>query len=486
MFAIPPTTEPSRPNIVVVMADDLGWQDTSIGFGLAPSAKPKWRTPHLQALAEEGAMYAQAYASAPVCTPTRVSLITGQSAARHGVTYWTLNRDTSADHPTLKAPVWRIQGRQPSDGPSLPRLMAEGGYRTIHVGKAHWGAIGTPGADPINHGFQVNIAGHAAGAPGSFLGVHNFSQAGRTGQGSASVWDVPGMEKWHGKDVYLTEALAAEAIDALRADRKRPFFLHFAPYAVHTPIMANPPLLGSYEGWNPQEAAYGTMIESLDNAVGAIREELRRQGRLKNTVFVFTSDNGGLSAHSRGGEKHRHNLPAHSGKGSWHEGGIRVPLVVSWPGHVRKSLRQDAVWTPDLTPTLLQFAGLEQSISRLGRIDGRTLPGLGLKEAGQADRPMVWHQPHFWGTSGPGIEPFSAIRQGPWKLVMPHDAEAPFLYNLNWDIGEERSLTERYPALVRELSGTLGRELRQAGADMSIQKSTGQPVPFPGEEPAAA
>jgi arylsulfatase A-like enzyme len=468
------------------MADDLAWQDTSIGFGLAPASKPKWRTPHLQALADEGAQYAQAYASAPVCTPTRVSLITGQSVARHGVTYWTLNGDTSAAHPTLKAPAWRVQGRQPSDGPTLPRLLAEGGYRTIHAGKAHWGAIGTPGADPISHGFQVNIAGHAAGAPGSFLGVHNFTQRGRTGQGGASHWDVPGLEKWHGKDVFLTEALAAEAIDALRADRRKPFFLHFAPYAVHTPIMANSRLLGAYEGWNQQEAAYGTMIESLDNAVGAIREELRRQGRLDNTLFVFTSDNGGLSAHSRGGEKHRHNLPAHSGKGSWFEGGVRAPLVVSWPGRVRRSLRQDAVWTPDLTPTLLQAAGLERSIAQLGAIDGRTLPGLGLESMGQIDREMVWHQPHFWGVEGPGIGPYSAIRRGPWKLVAPHDAPAPMLYNLNWDIGEERDLAPRYPALVRELSQALGRELREAGASMSIRKETGQPVPFPGQEAAAA
>ncbi|MDF1838503.1 MAG: sulfatase-like hydrolase/transferase, partial [Planctomycetota bacterium] len=325
------------PNIVLFLVDDLGWQDLSVP--LHSEATPfnrRYRTPNLERLAREGVRFTNAYASAPVCTPTRTAIMTGQDPARTHITYWTLrkDKDTSAAHPSLGPPAWRVNGMD-ADQITLPRQLAAVGYHTIHVGKAHFGAHGTGAEDPVALGFHENVAGHASGAPASFYGTHNFSRAGRQGKPNApaSVWDVPGLGQYHGQEIYLTEALAAEAVSAVRAAHAtgKPFFLNFCPYAVHTPIMANKRLLEPYANLNPREAAYATMVETYDNALGSLLDELDHLGITDETLIVFASDNGGLSAHGRGGEPHVHNAPLRSGKGSGYEGGVRVPTLIRWP-----------------------------------------------------------------------------------------------------------------------------------------------------------
>jgi arylsulfatase A-like enzyme len=314
------------PNIILFLVDDLGWQDTSIPFWDQPTHfNERYHTPNMERLAREGMKFTQAYATS-VCSPTRVSLMTGMNAARHRVTNWTLHKDNiqpmESDHPTLEFPMWNVNGITPDPSiknaihaTTLPLILNKNGYRTIHVGKAHFGAVGTPAANPINIGFDVNIAGHAAGGLGSYHGKRNFSAEWR---GGASTWDVPGLEKYHGSSTNLTEALTIEAMDALdnALESNKPFFLYMSHYTVHAPIEADDRFLQKYldAGLHPTEAKYASMVEGMDQSLGDLMNYLAVNDLEKNTIILFMSDNGGLSAVERGGEKHTHNWPLSSGR----------------------------------------------------------------------------------------------------------------------------------------------------------------------------
>jgi arylsulfatase A-like enzyme len=473
-----------QPNIVLFMVDDLGWQDTSVALHSESTAfNNRYRTPNVERLAREGVSFTNAYAAAPVCTPTRTSLMTGQDPARTHITFWTLNkdRDTSKSHPTLDPPKWSMNGLGAGQA-TLPGQLAAAGYHTIHVGKAHFGAHDTSGADPIALGFDVNIAGHASGAPASFYGTHNFSQAGRTGKPATgkSVWDVPGLEKYHGKDVYLTEALVSETLPAMRSAHAsgKPFFLHFATYAVHAPIMANKKLLDHYPDLDAREAAYATMVETYDNALGDLLAELDELGIADETMVIFASDNGGLSAHARGGEPHIHNAPLRSGKGSAYEGGVRVPTLVRWPGVAQPRRRVDTpISTPDLFTTILLAASAEIPKQDEQTVDGVDITPLlrGASEEFQA-RTLGWHQPHQWGAKGPGIEPFTSIREGDWKLIWFHGRRRFELYDLSKDIGERNDLAQSIPGRVLQLADVMQSWIDDRGAQLSIKAATGKPI----------
>jgi len=491
--ATPPRAE-DPPNIVLFLVDDLGWQDTSVPLAGEPTPlNARYRTPNAERLAERGVRFTSAYASAPVCTPTRTSILTGQCPGRSRITFWTLNanRDHSAGrHPMVDPPEWGVNGLGPDDV-TLPKLLQAAGYRTIHAGKAHFGARGTGGADPTNLGFDVNIAGHAAGSPGSYWGSHGFSRAGRQGErrAEAGPWDVPDLEAWHGQDVYLTEALAQEAVAAVReaVGEGEPFFLHFAPYAVHAPIMANRKLLEGYPELDEIEAAYATMVETVDRALGSVVEALDQLGVGEDTVILFSSDNGGLSAHSRGrapdgSARHAHNAPLASGKGSAYEGGTRVPTIIAGPG-VRGGGR--ACSTPiishDFFPTVLAMAGVELPEELAPRVDGRDLGPLLRSEPGfDAGRALCWNQPHQWGAPGPGIFPFTSIRRGDWKLIYSHADRRFELYHLGRDLGESSELAREHPEVVLELAGELDRWISEAGVQLSIDRASGRPIPTPG------
>jgi len=476
----PGVAQADRPNILVFLVDDLGWQDTSVAFHTERTPfNERYRTPNVERLAARGLKFTQAYASAPVCTPTRTSLMTGRSPGRNHITYWTLHkdRDQSAKYPRVRAPAWNVNALQAGDV-TLPRLLQAAGYRTIHVGKAHLGAMDTSGADPRNLGFDVNIGGHAAGGPGSYYGRENFSAAHRKG---ASVWDVPGLEAWHGQDVFLTEALTAEACVAVAAAVRagEPFFLHMATYAVHAPISANERYLEHYEGLDPREAAYATMVESYDAALGTIVAKLDELEVLDDTLIVFTSDNGGLSAHARGGEKHTHNAPLRSGKGSAYEGGIRVPQIIAWPGVTKSGTCDVPVVTHDLFPTLLAVAGVAIPAEHARTVEGIDLTPLLRGEPLDVDRSLFWNQPHFWGVHGPGIWPFSAIRRGDWKLVYKHEDRSFELYDLAHDIGESTNRAADEPERVRDLAERLSAWFERVDAQLSIDIETGLPIELP-------
>lgn len=496
----------SRMNIVLFLVDDLGWQDTSVPMHSQRTRfNDRYRTPNLERLAARGMRFTNAYASAPVCTPTRTAIMTGKAPARTHITYWTLHKDTDTSRPRddLSAPDWNLNGLQPGDHQTLPEVLRSAGYRTIHSGKAHLGSHDTQGADPTSLGFGVNIAGHASGGPASYQGLDHFTVAGRKGEpphGAPSVWDIPGLEAYHGHDIYLTEALAIEACRAIRdsVEVGEPFFLQFAPYAVHAPIMGNTKYEPNYPDLDATERAYASMIETCDAALGALVATLEETGQIDNTAIIFTSDNGGLSAHARGeapdGEtRHTHNAPLRSGKGSAYEGGTRVPTIIAWPGVTDEGDRREPAGrglienTPiishDFFPTVIAMAGL-QNEPRDTATDGQDLTPL-LKTRAHlvdADRTLGWNQPHQWGAPGPGIEPFTSIRHGDWKLIYFHAGRRFEMYNLATDIGETEDLAIEASGRLLELARDMQGWISDTGAQLSIDKATGEEI----EGPAAA
>ena len=438
-----------NPNIVLFFVDDMGWQDTSVPFwDQRTPYNELYHTPNMERLAEAGMKFTQAYSTA-VCSPTRVSLMTGMNAARHRVTNWTLYKDKlqpmETNHKTLQFPEWNVNGLSPVAGiekavyaTPLPQVLKEAGYVTIHAGKAHLGAIGTPGEDPLKLGFEINIAGHAAGAPASYLGTDNFGN----GVEGKEVWAVPGLEKYHGKDIFLTEAITQEAQLAMddALEKSKPFFLYMAHYAVHTPIMDDGRFVQKYydKGLDSTEAKYAALVEGMDKSLGDIMDYLEAKNISENTVVMFMSDNGGLSAVARGGEKHTHNKPLSSGKGSAHEGGIREPMLVKWPGRIApKTVTDQQVIIEDFYPTILEMAGVE-NYETVQQLDGISFLPVFAGTQSNGTRPLFWHYPNEWGPSGPGIGASSSTRVGDWKFIYYYNDGSMELFNLKEDIGETR------------------------------------------------
>jgi arylsulfatase A-like enzyme len=486
-----------KPNILFILADDMGWQDTSVPFA---KERTKWNdryhTPALERLAREGVKFTQAY-SCTVCSPTRVSFLTGQNQVRHRVTNWTHLKGetpiTDRPHEALSHAAWNWNGLQPTPGlansvsaPTLPNLLKQAGYRTMLFGKGHFGAGGTPGEDPKVLGFDVRIGGRFAGGLGSYWGTKNFGAKARP-DGPFRAWD---LDHYFGQDIHLTEALTLEAKREIRAavTNQQPFFCYFAHYAPHTPIEPDERFAPKYRaaGLDKTEAAYASLLEGMDKSVGDLLALLDELGIADNTLVVFTSDNGGVSHEYRTmSPPHTHNTPLSSGKGSHHEGGIRVPLLVRWPGMTKQeTVNTTPVMIYDWFPTLLKNADVKLPKSP---VDGRDLtPLLQGKRASGFDRPLVWHFPVFWGglnhpgaREGPGLGPSSTIRRGDWKLIYYHIDQRFELFNLANDLGETTNLASKESKRLRELAAELSGILREHQAPMPIVKATGMPVLLP-------
>lgn len=481
-----------RPNIIVFLVDDMGWMDTSVPFG--DSIMPLNRlfhTPNMERLAKEGMKFTNAYAT-PVCTPTRTSMLTGMNAAHHGVTNWTSPwKDDNTDNPDdqLGPANWNYNGLSPVPGIAktiyatpFPQLLKDAGYFTIHVGKAHWASRGTPGANPFNMGFMVNISGHAAGHPQSYLATDNYGNL----PGKTQPQAVPDLEEYFGTDTFLTEALTLEAIKSLDGPikNKQPFYLNMAHYAVHVPIMADKRFLQKYldAGLDSIEAGYATLVEGMDKSLGDIMDFIRKKGVEKNTIIIFMSDNGGLSlAPPRGGEPHTQNFPLKAGKGSVYEGGIREPMLVKWPGVVKpSSISKQPVIIEDFFPTILQMAGIVK-YKTFQSVDGKSfVPVLKNENLPDTTRSFVWHYPNKWiRQGGPGINYKSAIRQGNWKLVYNMQTGKNELYNLLDDVGETNDLSGLYPDKTKQLASLLAQQLKKWKSPMPVFKNTGKAVPMP-------
>lgn len=487
--------EPQRPNILLFLVDDMGWQDTSVPFWEQRTAyNDTFETPNMERLAGMGVTFTQAYASS-ISSPSRCSLITGANAARHGVTNWTLQRDrqTDAESDVLELPAWNCNGVQQTGG--IPRsyvgtsfvdLLRRAGYHTIHCGKAHFGAIDTPGEDPHHWGFEVNIAGHAAGGLASYLGEQHYGN--RTDGRPQSLFAVPGLEKYWGSTTFVTEALTQEAIGALDKARRygQPWFLYMSHYAIHVPIDRDARFFDKYKerGLSDREAAYAALIEGMDKSLGDLLDYLERTDQAERTIVLFMSDNGGLAAAPqwRDGAPHTQNAPLRSGKGSAYEGGIREPMIVSWPGVAEAGTRCDSYLAiEDFWPSILEMAGVKAPRDA-GPIDGVSFVPL-LRRTGDPSRgrALYWNCPNLWDAQGPGIGPTCTVRDGRWKLIYWYETGRKELYDIPSDIGERHDLAADEPETVRRLSKKLGRYLRRVGAQRPSFKATGRPCPWPDE-----
>ena len=486
----------SQPNIVFFLVDDMGWMDTSVPFydSTMPLNK-RYHTPNMERLAAEGVKFTNAYAQ-PVCTPTRVSFVTGMNSARTHVTNWTSpNKNDDADEKDNQfEPLnWNMNGLSNNSttertvyATPFPQLLNESGYYTIHVGKAHWASMGTPDANPSNLGFQVNIAGHAAGHPQSYLSEQRYGNM----PGKAQPQAVPDLEEYYNTGTFLTEALTREAIKALEnpIDRKQPFYLNMCNYALHTPIMADPRFVQKYydAGIDSIESNYASLVEGMDKSLGDIMDFLKKKGVDKNTIVIFMSDNGGLDHHQRGGPVNTHNYPLKSGKGSVYEGGIREPMIVKWPGVTKpNTINSNPVIIDDFFPSILEMAGVKK-YKIVQKLDGQSfVPLLKSPQQKEKERPFIFHYPNKWINLGEneklGINYFSAIRMGKWKLLYNMRNQSFELYDLSKDIREENNLVDENPSEVKRLSNILGKTLKERGAQMPVSKATGKAVSFPDE-----
>jgi arylsulfatase A-like enzyme len=442
-----------RPNVILFLVDDLGWSD------LGCQGSDYYQTPNIDALAESGVRFNNAYAACAVCSPTRAAILTGKYPARLMLTQWLpAGRWNPEKH---KMREGRFLRSLPLEEITLAEALRESGYATWHIGKWHLG--GAPFSLPQHHGFDVNIAGDDHGAPGSYF----FPFKG--------TWTLPTTkEAIHkqayaggGKGDFLTDCLTEEAIQLIESrDDEKPFFLYFPYYAVHTPLQGKPELVTRYEsvpGDRRQgKPAYAAMIESVDQSVGRVMAALREQGLEKNTLVIFTSDNGGFAGATD-------NSPLRANKGSHYEGGIRVPLIFAGEGIGLNA--PDGIDLPvhscDLYPTILAFTG-----TPLRESDGRNLAPLltGLGEVTyDSEHPLFWHYPHY--NRHPSSAPVSIIRKGPWKLIEFLESDETELYHLESDPGETRNLASTKPTIADNLSV----ELRQWKSDVRADPMTPNP-----------
>lgn len=468
-----------KPNIVFFFIDDMGWQDTSEPFHTQKTElNQRYHTPNMERFFKEGMKFTQAYAYA-VCSPSRVSIMTGLNAARHRVTNWTLRKDKSPDtpHSKITPPKWNLNGLNPEPGipqslyaTTLPQILQDNGYHTIHAGKAHFGAKETPGNDPSKLGFDINIAGHAAGGPGSYHGDKNFSAVWRNGD---KIWDVPDLEEYHGKDIHLTEALTIEANKAIDKAVKndQPFYLYMSHYAVHAPWEKDKRFYQKYidAGLDDFDATFASMVEGMDHSFGEILANLDKHGIADNTIVVFMSDNGSPSQTDR-------NLPLRGHKLTPYEGGTRVPLMVKYPGVTKAgSVCDDYVMIDDIFPTFLDMAGIDQYEQVAGPVDGYSFVPLLKDEDGYPeDRPLFWHYPHNYAQT-----PYSSVRRGDWKLIYHHIDRKKELFNLKDDLSEQNDLAAIETEKVNEMSKLLSNFLTEVDALMPIDNETGRAIEFP-------
>ncbi len=489
----PALAQKQQPNIIFFLVDDMGWQDTSVPFwdSVTPANK-KFHTPNMEQLAKEGMKFTNAYA-ASVCTPSRVSLMTGMNVARHKVSNWTYEKNQGTDHmddDKLVPPKWNVNGLSPKPGlensvhaTTLPSLLTKADYYTIQCGKAHFGAIGTPGADPLNVGFAKNIGGSAAGNPSSFLGEKNYGNS----PGNTNPKAVPGLEKYWGTHTFLTDAITREAMLSLDTARmqKKPFFLYMSHFAVHLPFDADDRFMKKYleKGLTEPEAAYATLVEGMDKSLGDLMNYLQKNNLVENTIIIFMSDNGGYTREPRMGDMDTQNYPLRAGKGSLYEGGVREPMIVKWPGVTTPgSIEKQYVIIEDFFPTILEMAGIK-SYKTVQQRDGISMVSY-LKGKGEKNnnRALIWNFPNKWYPGPAGITSYvSAIRQGKWKMIYFQKEGRLELYDLEKDIGEQHDLSKTNPKKLKQMANLLTTKLKECGAQLAINKATGEQVPYPSD-----
>jgi len=457
-----PSSEASRPqappNVLFIIADDYGYHD------LSSQGSAYYETPHLDRLAARSMIFTSGYAANRVCSPSRASIMSGKSPARHGITDW-IGARTGTD--------WREQGRHskllppdyvdhlPHEYEVLPEAMKQEGYTTFFAGKWH---LGEEGSYPEDHGFDINQGGFEAGGP-------------YTG-GYFSPFNNPKMEDHpEEKGMSLPEKLAKETNTFIEQNGDAPFFAFLSFYAVHAPIQTTRDYWTKYRdkadsmgiaetGFEmgyflpirqvQDNPIYAGLVQHMDDAVGSVLETLREQGVDDNTIVIFTSDHGGVAA---GDDYATSNRPLRGGKGYQYEGGLRVPYFISVPWLDHQGTENDTPVTgTDFYPTILDLVGAELRPEE--HEDGVSLVPL-LEGGAIADRPLYWHYPHYGNQGG---RPSSAIRQGRWKLIRYHADSSEVLYDLEADLEEQADVFEEHPEVTERLSVQLTDYLSETGA----------------------
>ena len=445
-------------NVVLILVDDMGW--TGVGcFG-----SDLHQTPNIDRLAKQSMKFTNAYAAAPVCSPTRASIMTGISPAKLHMTIW----HESAAHPPQNRKVIPPITKENLDleYTTLADVLHQAGYYTAHLGKWH---LGTAGYYPENQGFDANIGGTFWGCPSTFF----FPYKGPFGRQKEMRY-IPHLEGGS-KGEYLTDRLTTEALKIMKTQSGKPLFLNMWYYTVHTPIEGKPALVKKYDGQidpkaDHHNANYAAMTETLDENVGRILEQIDELGMTDNTVVIFTSDNGGYINGYREMEHVTSNAPLRSGKGSLYEGGIRVPLLIKWPGVTQAgAVCDEPVTTCDFYPTLLEILGLPGDPDHNAKVEGTSLVPLLRQSTSRLKRDSVYfHYPHYYPTT----TPVSAIRSRDWKLLEYYEDGRVELYNLADDLSESNNLAKQNPQKVAELRQKLHRWLDENQAQFPVKNRT--------------
>ncbi|MBR8535160.1 sulfatase [Carboxylicivirga sediminis] len=432
----------SKPNILLILVDDLGWQDVSY------RGSNYFETKHIDRLAETGVMFNNAYAPAANCAPSRACIISGQNTPRHSIyTVGSSERGKSINRKLI--PV--VNNTVLADSVvTIAEKLKSAGYTTASMGKWHLGE------DPCSQGFDVNIGGSHAGHPKSYFSPYK----------NAALKDGPDGE-------YLTDRLTSEAIDFIKssaAESEQPFFLYLPYYTVHTPLQAKDKLIKKYEqkpgckGRN--HAVYGAMVESMDDNVGRLLACLDDCGISENTLVVFFSDNGGIANISS-------QYPARAGKGSYYEGGIREPLIMRWPsGFPSGKVIDQQVSGLDFYPTFMAIAGVKPDTKQI--LDGVSLVKLITKNKRLKRKALFFHFPIYLQAINPETDqardphfrttPGSVVIKGDWKLHVYYEDNEMELYNLKDDPGESTNLVNTYPEVAKALNKQLVDWLNETDA----------------------
>ena len=479
-----------------MLVDDMGVMDTSLPFLTDAEGKPKryplndfYRTPNMERLAERGIRFNN-FCAMSVCSPTRISIMTGQNAARHRTTNW-INPDKDNAGPQGPA-RWNWKGIQRGDT-TLPSLLRANGYRTIHVGKGHFAPREFEGANPQAIGFDINVAGASIGAPGSYYGLNHFGgiSSGKTKAKKAGS-AVPGLEKYHGQDIFLTEALTLEAKTHISdaAKEKKPFFLYFAQYAVHGPHQSDTRFAANYANSSKPQSAqnFATLVEGMDKSLGDLLDHLESQGIADQTLVIFLGDNG---SDAPLGNEHAVACaaPLRGKKGSHYEGGMRVPFIASWAKqnpneeHQKRlpiqagAIQNQQAAVYDLFPTLLDLVGIKTPAQHA--VDGKKLDTLfSGKPDDSRSETFLMHYPH----SPHRTDYWTSYREAGWKVIyhyFPSEVSGGShyqLFNLKTDPFEQNDLSTTQPAELKRLMTSMIAGLESQHAVYPVEKGGTTPV----------
>jgi len=417
----------SPPNILVINVDDMGWKD--VGF----MGSQYYETPNIDYLAGQGMVFTNGYASASNCAPSRACLMTGQWTPRHGI--YTVSPSTRGKSEDRKLIPIKNTRTLAAKHKILPKVLNENGYTTCHAGKWHLSD------NPLEYGFDINIGGGHNGLPKSYYPPYKNVT----------------VEK--GNAEYLTDLIVEKTLNFMDTVQK-PFYINYAPYAVHTPIMPVDSIVPKYANkspWNGQgNAEYASMVDNLDRNIGLLTDKLKERRLFSNTLIVFTSDNGGLYGITK-------QKPLRAGKGSYYEGGIREPFFFVYDKKIESGSKSDVpITNMDIFPTVLAYAGIENTTIAF---DGADLSDVLEQKTQTLERPLFWHFPVYLQAYNPAdnenrdalfrTRPGSVVRKGDWKLHYYFEDDGLELYNLSEDIGERNNLSEKYPEKTDELFGLL-------------------------------